>query len=229
MTAADHSVLRHGSFEYGPFGEVIRATGPMAKVNPFTFGTYFYDWETDKYYAKNRYYDPSPGRFLNRDPLGDPAFFSLYAHDKPEDVQYKLYLASFGPAYTFVKNDGVNCVDPLGLDRWVVWGPHSYIVYPIWDKKCCSRILAYYRADFSARWYLPTSILVGPGKVTAFQVPGPPTGWNVRTIESTCHADIALEKWVDQQAANPPLYSLISFNCNTWVSIAKDIGLEQVP
>jgi RHS repeat-associated protein len=201
----------------------------MAKVNPFTFGTYFYDWETDKYYAKNRYYDPSPGRFLNRDPLGDPAFFSLYAHDKPEDVQYKLYLASFGPAYTFVKNDGVNCVDPLGLDRWVVWGPHSYIVYPIWDKKCCSRILAYYRADFSARWYLPTSILVGPGKVTAFQVPGPPTGWNVRTIESTCHADIALEKWVDQQAANPPLYSLISFNCNTWVSIAKDIGLEQVP
>ena len=29
----------------GPFGEVIRATGPMAKVNPFMFSTKFYDWE----------------------------------------------------------------------------------------------------------------------------------------------------------------------------------------
>ena len=56
------------NYEYSPFGELIRATGPMAKLNPFTFGTYFYDWETDKYYAKNRYYDPSPSKWLSRGP-----------------------------------------------------------------------------------------------------------------------------------------------------------------
>ena len=34
------------NYEYGPFGEVIRATGPMAKVNPFRFSTKFDDDET---------------------------------------------------------------------------------------------------------------------------------------------------------------------------------------
>ncbi len=34
-------------YEYGPFGEVIRATGPMAKVNPFRFSTKYQDDETD--------------------------------------------------------------------------------------------------------------------------------------------------------------------------------------
>ena len=33
-------------YEYGPFGEVIRATGPMAKENPFRFSTKYQDEET---------------------------------------------------------------------------------------------------------------------------------------------------------------------------------------
>jgi RHS repeat-associated protein len=57
------------TYEYGPFGEVIRATGPMAKLNPFTYQTEFCDWETDQYYCKHRYYNPSTGRWLSRDPL----------------------------------------------------------------------------------------------------------------------------------------------------------------
>ena len=51
-------------YEYGPFGELIRATGPMAKVNPFMFSTKFYDWETGLYYYGYRYYNPSTGRWL---------------------------------------------------------------------------------------------------------------------------------------------------------------------
>ena len=35
------------SDEYGPFGEFIRATGPMAKANPFRFSTKYQDDETD--------------------------------------------------------------------------------------------------------------------------------------------------------------------------------------
>ena len=39
-----------GQYEYGPFGEVIRATGPMAKANPFRFSTKYQDDETDLLY-----------------------------------------------------------------------------------------------------------------------------------------------------------------------------------
>ncbi len=37
-------------YEYGPFGEVVRATGPMAKLNPFRFSTKYRDDETDLLY-----------------------------------------------------------------------------------------------------------------------------------------------------------------------------------
>ena len=39
-------------YEYGPFGEVIRATGPMAKANPFRFSTKYQDDETDLLYYR---------------------------------------------------------------------------------------------------------------------------------------------------------------------------------
>jgi RHS repeat-associated protein len=83
-----------GNWEYGPFGEVIRATGPMAKVNPFMFSTDFYDWETGKYYVKHRFYDPSTGRFINRDPIEEQGGLNLYG---------------------MVGNDPINHIDPLGL------------------------------------------------------------------------------------------------------------------
>ena len=95
VNAANGSVA--ANWEYGPFGEVIRATGPMAKVNPFMFQTEFYDWETGKYYVKNRFYDPGTGRFLNRDPMEEKGGLNLYG---------------------FVANDGVNHVDPFGLEKW---------------------------------------------------------------------------------------------------------------
>jgi uncharacterized protein RhaS with RHS repeats len=45
----------------GPFGELIRATGPMAKLNPFRFSTKYQDDETDFLYYGYRYYNPSTG------------------------------------------------------------------------------------------------------------------------------------------------------------------------
>jgi len=64
----------------GPFGELIRATGPLAFANPFLFQTEFYDWETGKYYWKNRYYDPGTGRWLTRDPIGTAGGVNLYGY-----------------------------------------------------------------------------------------------------------------------------------------------------
>ncbi len=137
-------------YEYGPFGEVIRATGPMAKINPFTFGTFFYDWETDKSYAKNRYYDPSTGRFLNRDPMAEPGFEliaqSLLSDNDPSKVNDVDGDGPLGFApqqiegttggtqiepnggdyewnrYAFVLNRPTMAVDALGLDITVETG-----------------------------------------------------------------------------------------------------------
>src|SRR5208337_392529 len=63
--------------DYGPFGEVIRASGPMAKVNPCRFSTKYCDDETDLLYYGYRYYNPSTGRWLSRDPIDDRAYQKL--------------------------------------------------------------------------------------------------------------------------------------------------------
>jgi RHS repeat-associated protein len=55
----------------GPFGEVLRATGPMAAANPFRFSSKFQDDETRLLYYGYRYYDPSTGRWNSRDPIGE--------------------------------------------------------------------------------------------------------------------------------------------------------------
>ena len=59
-------------YEYGPFGEVIRATGPMAKANPFRFSTKYQDDETDLLYYGGRYLKTTTGGWLSRDPIDEP-------------------------------------------------------------------------------------------------------------------------------------------------------------
>ncbi len=62
----------------GPFGELLRATGPMAKANPFRFSTKYQDDEIGLLYYGYRYYDPSTGRWNSRDPMNEEAGLSLY-------------------------------------------------------------------------------------------------------------------------------------------------------
>jgi len=42
-------------YDYGPFGELMRSDGAMAKLNPFRFSTKFQDAETDLLYYGYRY------------------------------------------------------------------------------------------------------------------------------------------------------------------------------
>jgi RHS repeat-associated protein len=65
-------------YEFGPFGEVIRATGPMAKANPVRFSTKYQDDETDLLYYGYRYYNASTGRWPSRDPIGERGGKNLY-------------------------------------------------------------------------------------------------------------------------------------------------------
>ena len=65
-------------YEYGPFGELLRATGPMAKSNPFRFSTKYHDDETDLLYYGYRYYAPGTGRWVSRDPIGESGGLNTY-------------------------------------------------------------------------------------------------------------------------------------------------------
>jgi RHS repeat-associated protein len=67
VDAANSSLVAR--YEYGPFGEVVRATGAMAKANPFRFSTKYQDEETDLLYYGYRYYSASTGRWTSGDPI----------------------------------------------------------------------------------------------------------------------------------------------------------------
>jgi RHS repeat-associated protein len=82
------------TYEYGPFGEVVRGSGAMARKNPFRFSTKYQDDETDLLYYGYRYYSASLGRWLSRDPMEERGGHNLYG---------------------FVQNDPGFWFDALGL------------------------------------------------------------------------------------------------------------------
>jgi RHS repeat-associated protein len=80
------------NYEYGPFGEVIRATGIMAKANPFRFSTKYQDDESDLVYYGNRYLKVSTGGWLSRDPVeedeGGPNLYGFVGNDPVDFWDY---------------------------------------------------------------------------------------------------------------------------------------------
>jgi RHS repeat-associated protein len=92
VNSADGTSL--ANYEYGPFGENIRLTGPLAKNNPFRFSTKYQDDESDLVYYGRRYYKPSTGTWTSRDPINEKGGVNLYC---------------------FLKNSTVARVDPFGL------------------------------------------------------------------------------------------------------------------
>jgi RHS repeat-associated protein len=73
---SDSSKTAH--YEYGPFGEVIRASGTIAKSNPMRFSTKCQDEESDLLYYGYRFYNASTGRWLSRDPIEEQGGINLY-------------------------------------------------------------------------------------------------------------------------------------------------------
>ncbi|HWB05279.1 MAG TPA: RHS repeat-associated core domain-containing protein [Verrucomicrobiales bacterium] len=87
--------LESARYDYDPFGNLLRATGPFAAENPYRFSTQFTDEVTGLLYYGYRHYDPVHGRWLSRDPIGEAGGINLYG---------------------FVGNETINSVDILGLD-----------------------------------------------------------------------------------------------------------------
>jgi RHS repeat-associated protein len=89
---SDRSVS--AEYEYGPYGTLLRATGPMALANPIRFSSEYQDEVTGLVYYGYRYYAPETRRWLSKDPIGFAGGLNLYG---------------------FVGGDPVNGVDWLGM------------------------------------------------------------------------------------------------------------------
>jgi RHS repeat-associated protein len=81
-------------YEYSPFGEVLSSTGTAASANPMRFSTKYQDTETGLYYYGYRYYNPSTGRWLNRDQIEEIGGENLYAFCHNSPVLYFDYLGT---------------------------------------------------------------------------------------------------------------------------------------
>ncbi len=81
-------------YEYGPFGESLRLTGTLAKANPVRWSTKVTDDEGGLVYYGFRYYNPTTGRWLSRDPIEERGGIHLQ---------------------TFVSNSPINIYDIHGL------------------------------------------------------------------------------------------------------------------
>ena len=86
---------KKNTYEYDPWGSITTQTETID--NSIKYAGEYFDDETGLIYLRNRYYDPSVGRFISEDPIRDGANWYVYANNNP-----------------------VNYVDPTGLDAIVI-------------------------------------------------------------------------------------------------------------
>jgi RHS repeat-associated protein len=100
------------NYEYGPFGEVIRSTGPMANANAMQFSTKFTDAECGMLYYGYRSFNPQTGRWLSRDPLEENSReLNLYRFVRNEPLgNYDLLGRNLG-----IPTCGYGCIPPPGI------------------------------------------------------------------------------------------------------------------
>lgn len=85
VDCADGAVV--GRRDYGAFGEAVLTTG-VAGALPFGFSTKFEEKETGLYYYGFRYYNPSTGRWLSRDPIEEGDGPNMYAFARNNALAY---------------------------------------------------------------------------------------------------------------------------------------------
>jgi RHS repeat-associated protein len=209
-----------GSYEYGPFSEVIRSTGPMSKANPFRFSTKYQDEETDLVYYGKRYLSASTGRWVNRDPIEERGGLNVYA---------------------LVGNDPIQGIDQLGLRTCCCKGQmidgKPVLVFKYCTGKSPSGDVdhAWIEMDDSSAGFYPTDDGgFRPGGIPV-SVPGQVnipesdhylnhSGKSCREVKySPCDVDIVALKamlwntiWVDH--FNPPTYNVVMNNCFDWAA-----------
>jgi RHS repeat-associated protein len=133
------------TYEYDAFGQTLRESGTYAASNPFRFSTKYTDAEVGLVYYGLRYYSPSLGRFICRDPKEELGGVNLYA---------------------FCHNNGVNHWDFLGMDDAGFLGCGWGSMYDALKRDIAANLLSFAQ-DQENRKSLPgtTGTNRTPGKV----------------------------------------------------------------
>jgi RHS repeat-associated protein len=92
IALTDGSGAIAASYTYDPYGTTLSASGAQAGVNPFRFASGYFDSATGLTKFGARYYDPSLGRWTQRDPIAgsiaNPSAMDryVYAGDSPVNL-----------------------------------------------------------------------------------------------------------------------------------------------
>ena len=114
------------AYEYDAFGGLVTGTGGEADSNAFRYNGQYTDEETGLIYLRNRYYDPSIGRFTQEDPAKDGVNW-----------------------YVYCGNDPVNKVDPNGLDAIILTNSNAVDLGPLGTQGHTSAIYQ----DDNGNWF----------------------------------------------------------------------------
>ncbi|MBK9119046.1 MAG: RHS repeat-associated core domain-containing protein [Phycisphaerales bacterium] len=79
-TASDPAGAIVAHYEYDPYGGVTKAAGSYAAENAWRFSTKQWDDEAGLGYWGYRYYSPSLGRWMSRDPIEEEGGYGLYLY-----------------------------------------------------------------------------------------------------------------------------------------------------
>jgi hypothetical protein len=205
------------------------------------------DDETDLLYYGHRYYNPTGGRWLSRDPIGDQAF--LYVFARPARAELRQFKKeSLKPAYLFSGNNPENLIDNKGLNVYKVTLPssasgsvdHREIVADDGTNGCY--ILEFYPKKgkgcrcFGAGIVTPGEISVTFLRKTSANDYIKEYGFNVATTVdssnvtdingSSADAELAAKAAALSQS-DPPTYVLLFNDCgtiaNSWIKSAQGV------
>jgi RHS repeat-associated protein len=81
------------SYAYDPWGRLLNPIDPLGTKDKFKFAGEALDPQTGLYYLRARYYDPSIGRFISKDPLAGSIFVPIssnrFAYALSNPLRYK--------------------------------------------------------------------------------------------------------------------------------------------
>jgi len=139
--------------------------------NPYLFTGRRYDPEAGMLYYRARYHQPGVGRFIHRDPIGTWADW-----------------LNAGNAYTYVANNPLTLVDPLGLGACEEWSD-CYSAARKLPKDQCLKRLEECRQKYQGKCYRETALVGNESKWQMYYYglsnvtcdPNPPPGGYIST------------------------------------------------
>jgi RHS repeat-associated protein len=96
------------AYSYDPYGNALQATAPVADFN---YAGMFYHADSGLYLTHYRAYDPVPGRWLSRDPMGRQDDPTLGESPQPDQQAFvggaSMYIYANSSPLVYVDDDGL--------------------------------------------------------------------------------------------------------------------------